>query len=243
MAGGCYWLAPQQRSVEVLWAHLPVGRAWDAFRMAGKVAGKLVTALAESFEDAWETMCRVPFELDPRTTEQMIGEWEAAVSLPDACLPTASTMAERRDWIMWRLNKKRWNTAQDWVDLGALFGLEIEVTPGWLVQKRSLFRVEADGTTVYPEFPLRFDDFPKLGRFRVYVDVIGAEWSGFEYGDGDGAHGFPIPFDDGPEVYQDFKCLIERVKPAHVVIIWNDNPLRNGCYAETFADEFGEEFC
>lgn len=240
----CFWLEPKQRSLEVLWAHLPLGIAWDAFRTAGKNAYGLLSALAESFEDAWETMCFLAAQLDPRTTEQLIGEWEAAVSLPDPCLPTYSTLQERRDWVMWRLNKVRWNTAQDWIDLGKLFGLEIEVTPGWLVQKRSLFRVESDGTTVFPEFPWRFDDFPKLGRFRVYVDVIGIVWDGFEYGAPPNTDsGFPIPFDDGPEIYQDYKCLIERVKPANVVIIWNDNPLRNGCYAETFADNFGEMFC
>lgn len=235
----CYWLEPKQRSVEVLWAHLPTGRAWDAFRVAGKVAYRLLSALAESFEDAWETMCFLAAELDPRTTEQLIGEWERAVSLPDACLPTYETLQERRDWVMWRLNKKRWSTAQDWIDLGDLFGLDVEITPGWLVQKTGLFW---DSETTYPAFPIPFYDFPKLGRFRVYIDVLGVNYPGFEYGAGENP-GFPIPFSDGPEAFQDYRCLIERVKPANVVIVWNDNPLRNGCYAELFEDPFAEEFC
>jgi hypothetical protein len=236
----CFWLEPKQRSLEVLQAHFPLGMAWDAFRTAGKNAYALLSALAESFEDAWESLCFLVSELDPRTTDQLIVEWETAVSLPDRCLPTYSTLQERRDWVMWRLNKKRWNTAQDWKDLALLFGFEIDITPGWLVQKRALFWDDTSGH--FPTFPLAFDNFPKLGRFRVYIDVIGASFHGFQYGENDNP-GFPIPFEDGPIAFQDFKCLIDRVRPANVVIIWNDNPLRNGCYSELFEDVFSEELC
>ena len=241
MAGECHWLEPKQKSLEVLQAHLPTGLAWDMFRRIGANAYLLLSALAESFEDAWETLCRLPYEIDPRTTEQLIAEWETAVSLPDPCLPKYSSLEDRRAWVMWRLNKKRWNTEQDWKDLAALFGLEIEITPGWLVQKTALFWVDADGTT-YPTYPIPFYDFPKLGRFRVYIDVTNDIFTGFEYGADDNP-GFPIPFSDGPEVFQQFRCLIERVKPANVVIIWNDNPLRNGCYNEIFDEPFADEFC
>lgn len=235
---GCGWIAPAAgKALDALHRHLPLGVAWLAFRIPGKVAYLLVKALARALDDAWEAICRLSTELDPRTTTELLPEWEAALSLPDACLPPATSLDERRARLMFRLEKRRWSTAQDWRDLAALYGLEIEITPGWLVQKPALYAME---------YPRRYDLFPKLGRFRVYIDLIGVEARGYPYGGATGAAGYGtdgVPYGLDLEGYEAFRCIIERVKPANVVVIWNDNPLRNGCYSESFSEEFSIEFC
>lgn len=207
----CHYLEPKGKSREALIRHFPLGIAWDAFRTPGKTAFKWLSALSEGYERAWEALCRLARELNPYTTKQMIGEWEESVSLPDKCLPKATTLQERRDWVVWRLTKRRWTTVAEWKELAALFGLEILVVPGWLVQKPAL----------YPfEYPKRYDLFPKLGRFRVYINIKGVDFGGYDYGiRGDG---YPIPYGIAdPADVSAFQCIIERVKPAHVVIIWN----------------------
>lgn len=231
----CHYLEPRGLSLRVLLAHLPTGMAWDAFRITGKVANRLYSAFAEAYEDAWEALCRLATELDPRTTEQMIDEWERAVSLPDPCLPKYQTLEDRRAWVMWRLSKRRWSTASDWIELAALFGIKIAVTPGWYVQKPALYPAE---------YPKRYDLFPKLGRFRVYINIIDGTCGGYPYGGAGGATGYPITYGCDNADYDAFKCLIMRVKPANVIIIW-DAPLETYglCVSDSFETSFAQEFC
>ena len=212
---GCFQFEPRGDALERLLHHTPLGAAWVAFRVECTKAYSFWQSVAAGLNDLDVALCRMIHEFDPRTTDELISEWETSVSLPDPCLPAASDLQERRNWVMFRLNKKRWTTAQDWIDLAKLFGLTITVTPGWLVQKPALFR---------SCFPVRFDLFPKLGRFRVYIDIAGYKGGGFAYGDPNNGDDFPIPFGPDGDDFSNFKCLIERVKPANVIVLWNLNP-------------------
>lgn len=231
----CHQFQPNGTSIQTLWAHLPFGYAWDAFRTAGKNAYRLLSGLASAFEDASQALCDLGLELDYRSAVQLLPEWERAVSLPDACLPVAETLAQRRAWVRFRLDKRRWSKEQDWHDLAELYGLEISITPGWIVQKPALY------ASCYPK---RYDRFPKLGRFRVYVDVTNIAFGGYPY-DGTVApdYKYPLPYGAGTEQFSAFKCILERVKPANVVILWNKFPDICGCNGVTFSAEFTEEFC
>jgi|CXWL01.1.fsa_nt_gi uncharacterized protein YmfQ (DUF2313 family) len=205
---GCFWLEPKGKALEALLRHTPLGVAWEAFRIPGKVAYRLYEAYASALEDAWGALCRLAHEIDPRTTTDLIEEWERALSLPDTCLPEVVTIEERRQRVMFRLEKRRWTTAQDWHDLAAIFGLVITITPGWYVQKPALY------AHCYPK---RYDLFPKLGRFRVYIDVNNIEFKGYAYD-------YPFEYGLAVEAFSRFQCMIERVRPANVVVIWNQFP-------------------
>ena len=204
-----------------LLAHTPSGWAWSGFRVPGKTAYRFWKAIATSLTDAWQALSDMAYQVDYRTGTQFIGEWQDALSLPDPCLPDAVTLAEKRAQIQFRLDKRRWTTAADWQALAILFGLTITVTPGWCVQKPALFDTCLDSY---------FFDFEKLGRFRVYVDITGCSGEGFDY---DYDHEFPS---DDPNCV-DFMCLLQRVKPANVVIIWNQDPVGSGWLT------CGEDYC
>jgi hypothetical protein len=218
----CGWIAEAAGlAKELLMRHLPLGSAWITWRMPGKVAYRLVTALAAIYDDATQFFCHLTEELDPRTAVDMMPEWEEATGLPDACLPTARTLLERRGLVLLRLSHRRWTTASDWHDLAALFGLQITITPGWWVQKPAL----------YPNcYPKRYDLFPKLGRFRVYIDFKNIDFGGYDYGvDGRGP-GYPVPYGvTQSELLNNFMCMIERIRPANVIVIWNERPWRYAC--------------
>ncbi len=207
----CQFLNPTGREQETLERHLPGGIAWDAWRTPGKVAYRLMQALAKPFADASAALCRLVLELSPYTTDELLPEWERALSLPDACLPPVTTLDERRARLVFRLQRRRWTTVQDWYDLATLFGLRVRITPGWLVQKPALYAFT---------YPKRYDIFPKLGRFRVYINVDGFRPGGYPYGDGTAGPGYPIPYGDATDSDR-FRCIIERVRPANVVVVWN----------------------
>ena len=232
----CFQFESRGLAILTLLRHLPEGVAWIAWRVPGKIARKLMDVFADAYEDCTRALCALIGELDPRTTVQMITEWETAVSLPDPCLPTATTLAERRFWVLWRLNKRRFSTEADWHYLASLFNLTIAITPGWYVQRPQLFEYR---------FPMGFDIFPKLGRFRVYIDITNVAFAGFEYGlAGTNVDvGFPIPFGGDVGAFDQFRCLIERVKPANVVVIWNAFPVGDVCTHSTFSAPFSATFC
>ena len=232
----CWWLEPNGNAVATLLRHTPLGEAWRAYRTPGKVAARLYEGYAKAYDDCSAALCRLTAELDPRTTTELLPEWERALALPDACLPAATTLEERRDRLMFRLAKRRWTTAQDWHDLAEIFGLAIAITPGWLVQKPALYA---------HRYAKRYDLFPKLGRFRVYINILADRSAGYDYGVAGRGPGYPVPY-GSEEKYALFKCLIERVRPANVVVIW-DAPLEEGiyglCVAQSFDETFAAEFC
>lgn len=229
------WLTPRGLSRDSILNHFPLGDAWIAVRETTKVAGKLVNAFASSWEDAWKFLDRTSSEIDYRTGEQFLDEWEAALGLPDPCLPCDRSLASRRKWIAFRLDKRRWNTIEEWHELAAIFGLTVRIVPGYLVQEPSLFKAV---------FPVPVRRLPKLGRFRVYIDVLGQEFGGFPY-DGSSLpeHQWPVPFGRPPGEFNGFRCLIERVKPANVLIVWNEFPaIPPHGTGYTFSPDFSEDF-
>ncbi len=229
------WLRPENKSLNVILRHFPTGIAWITWRDTAKTAGKLLKAISGIYEDAWVFLAKTADEIDYRSGDQLLTEWEKGLSLPDKCLPSTGSLEDRRKWITFRLNKKRWNTIKDWQDLATLFGVNVRITPGYLVQNPSLFK------QVVP-VPMRV--LPKLGRFRIYIDITDAVFGGFPY---DGArvpdHKFPIPFSEASGDFGAFKCFIGRIKPANVLIIWNEFPAipPNGNQL-TFSPEFDEEY-
>lgn len=204
----CFQLAPRGDAHITVLGHFPVGEAWHAVRIAGKNLYRLIKSFSTAYEDLSAYICKLTVELNPYTTTEMISDWETAVGLPDPCFPSTSTIEERRSWVVFRLDKRRWSTAQDWKDLAELFGLEIVVTPGWRIQKPSVYP---------PCYPIRYINLPRLGRFHVFLDVV----------DGCGDDGYPYTY---PMTYgfgsrcEALRCIIERVKPANVVVIWNNTP-------------------
>lgn len=213
-APDCHQLAPRGDALETIQAHFPLGEFWNAVRMPGKKLYRLLQAFANAYEDMNEALCRLATELNPFKTTELLPEWETACGLPDPCLPKANTIEQRRAQVILRLSKRRWSTEQDWHDLAALFGLTIRITQGWRVQQPALFERCLDAW---------FFDFKRLGRFYVYVDIMTGcgEPTGFDYD-------FDYNFDTISEQCGLFQCMLDRVKPACVVILWNQRPVENG---------------
>lgn len=204
----CFWLKPTGKARETIDRHLPLGFAWLAFRTPTKTLYKLISGLAKAYDDMSVALCRLASELNPYTTNELLPEWEEAVGIPHHCFTRAVSKEKRREQVLFRLSRRRWTTDQDWHDLAALFGLEIRITPGWLLQREGMYQ---------GWYPIRYLLFPKLGRFRVYIDVLNVEFGGYAYD-------YPFPYGVAADEMTQFMCVINRVKPANVVILWNQFP-------------------
>lgn len=75
----------------------PHGEAWS--RDVRSNFARLWYALGFGLARAEERGANVIDEADPRTTAELLSEWEAALGLPDNCLPVPETEAQRRALI------------------------------------------------------------------------------------------------------------------------------------------------
>ena len=108
-----------------LQALLPIGRAWP--RESGAQMTQLLAAMAEEYARADGRGIDLLTELDPRTTVEMIGDWETLLGLPDACTPIADTLEDRRLAVIQRLVSLGGQSRAFFVDLADRLGYLAEV--------------------------------------------------------------------------------------------------------------------
>lgn len=90
---------------------------------------KLLTALAEELarvDGRGDDLLR---ESDPRTTLEMLTDWETQVGLPDPCLDgVEQTVQERRNAVVARLTGRGGQSRQFFIDLAASLGYTVTIT-------------------------------------------------------------------------------------------------------------------
>jgi uncharacterized protein YmfQ (DUF2313 family) len=105
---------------------LPPGRAWEA--EDGGVLSNLLQGLAVELSRVDLRGQDLLKETDPRTTYELITDWERICGLPDDCTGLAVTMEERRKQIVARLLLSGPQNKQLFVDLANSLGYTIDVT-------------------------------------------------------------------------------------------------------------------
>ncbi len=145
---------------EQLQALLPPGRAWP--REPAAVLTQLLDALAQEFARVDTRALSLLDEADPRTTTELIEDWERMLGLPDYCTALAGTIAGRRGAVTAKLTASGYQTPAYYTGAAAALGYQIgieefmpyesghlvngvEVTPA---QWPYVWRVHAPDTTV-----------------------------------------------------------------------------------------------
>jgi len=107
---------------------LPIGRLWSGLQ-AGPIWQGVLLAIGDALArvDAWAVQALI-IEPDPRSTSQLIGEWESSCGLPDGCLPAGGTLAQRRSALVARLAALGGSSAAYFVSLAAQFGYTVTVS-------------------------------------------------------------------------------------------------------------------
>lgn len=104
---------------------LPRGKAWPRdrrFEVYNMLAG-----LAEEFLRIDLRVDQLLLEADPRSTTEMLEEWEAVVGIPDGCAPPAPTLDRRRRDIVARLTQQGALNKQFYIDFAAYLGFTITI--------------------------------------------------------------------------------------------------------------------
>jgi len=171
---------------------LPTGKAWDAKTDETTNLGKLLLAFGGEFNRIEALIELTNKELDINFAQELIREWELSVGIPDDCFSIDGTFDERHTQIIAKLRNVRLQTIQDYIDLAALFGIFVVVTPG------------------VPEGTPATD---KEKRFSITINLPG-QFSGeiFPF-----PNFFPIPFT--AKITSLVQCLFEKLKPANVQMI------------------------
>lgn len=84
-----------------LLALLPQGAAWR--RAPGSVLSQLMTAIGEEFARLDARAESLLAEADPRSTAELLPEWETTAGLPDPCVDVPQTVEQRRAALLARL--------------------------------------------------------------------------------------------------------------------------------------------
>lgn len=109
-----------------LQALLPPGAAWT--READAILTKLLTALADELARVDGRADDLVDQLDPRTSNEMLTDWETILGLPDVCADALSTIQERRAAAYATLTATGGASRLYFINLAAALGYEISIT-------------------------------------------------------------------------------------------------------------------
>ena len=137
-------------------------------------------------------------EADPRTTLELLADWERVCGLPDPCSGQAATIAERRAQVVARLTATGGQSVAYFETLALALGFVITI-----VERRARFHGRRHHGSAYggPEMQFIWEVHlpPELVHRRHH---------------GQGYHGEPYASWGADAL----KCLLARLKPAHTHI-------------------------
>lgn len=203
-------LSPQtgQRSVHdyagQLQQLLPRGRAWE-FPPDGLFAG-LLLGLAEEFARLDGRALDLLEEADPRTTLELLPDWERIAALPDACTGVPDNATERQVSLHQKLTRPGAQNAAAYVELAARVGylIEIEEHRPFAMGSRMGDRMNGQNWAFVWTVHVRpFDGYLEEATF-ISVFQMGSRM-------GERMRGFGA---------LDVECLIRRAAPAHTTVLF-----------------------
>lgn len=104
---------------------LPTGAAWS--REPDSTLTQVLTVIAGAMAKAHNRAADLLDELDPRTTLELLTDWERVCDLPDSGAALGETIAARRGAVVARLTATGGQNAAYFVALAASLGFEVEI--------------------------------------------------------------------------------------------------------------------
>lgn len=175
---------------------LPQGAAWDVqpgSRMAQLLLGigeelARIDARAGSLVDEW----------DPRTTYELLVEWERMLGLPDPCVTGEQTIAQRRAAVIAKYTSLGGQTPAYYIALAAALGYSVTITE---------FTPYDIGDDV--DAPIEGDAWAYAWQVNAALNTVGEQTVD------DGA--------DEPLAWwgnEALECVLDRLKPAHTYLLF-----------------------
>ncbi|MEW5727711.1 MAG: putative phage tail protein [Pseudomonadota bacterium] len=121
--------ATSDQYLSQLMALLPPGAAWP--RDPDTLRARLLGAVAEQLAGAHNRLLDLIEEADPRTTQELLTDWERVCGLPDACTGQAETTSERRDRVVARMTARGGQSPAYFTALAAALGYQVTIEECW----------------------------------------------------------------------------------------------------------------
>lgn len=163
------------------------------------VLRKILIGLASGWLDFRDKINEVSKEYNPNITTALLDEWEEFVGIPDACIPVASTIEQRRLNILLKLAGINATTAKQFKNIASILGYNIEVSNG----------VDTSA------FPLTLPFLLISEASAPFTIVITLPISSQTFG-------FPLtlPFTLTQEQPEILNCLFNKLKPANTQLFF-----------------------
>ena len=176
--------------------YMPNGRLFEAKKINDSNYRQLLRGIGSELFTSEGYLISLNDEYLPDQTVLFIEEWEKALGIPDDCLSVSESNDERRKNILIKLTALGVQTAEDFENLGDIFGVNVDIKAG--------FDVES-------EFPSVYFDSVTDSRFTIVVDFIVEAASRFPLT-------FPFVFGDGEIAI--LECLFTKLKPANCKVLF-----------------------
>jgi len=179
--------------------YMPGGVLFTAKSIQDSNFRKLLRGIAGELFEVNGLLREYSGEILPDQTSKFLDEWEMALGIPDDCFSGTGSLDERRRDVLVKLASLGVQTATDFIELAALFGIAVDVIPA------------IDEITFPLTFPIPMFDTEKDARFSIFVRFFD-----------DQANSFPLtfPFTFGSGEIGILECLFGKIKPANVNLIF-----------------------
>lgn len=95
-------------------------------------SGSVITAVLQIFADTWARLHNRAVDMldeaDPRTTRELLTDWERVAGLPDSCFGTEQTVQERRAALVAQLTARGGQSPAYFIEIAGRLGYEVTVT-------------------------------------------------------------------------------------------------------------------
>lgn len=180
-------------------AYLPGGELFASRSIRDSNFRKLLRGVAGELFRANGLLREYSPGIIPDETTKFIEEWESALGIPDSCFSGVGDINSRRLAVLTKLASIGVQTAQDFVELGATFGVTVQVRSG------------AENGVFPLVFPVILFDSAKDARFTLIITFVVTAINRFP---------FTFPFIFGDTGIGILECLFTHLKPANCDIIF-----------------------
>lgn len=197
---------------EAMLSLLPQGQAWP--RHPFTTLTRAIYGLADywGFVDS-RAADLLERESDPRTTLELLPDWERAWGLPDPCISTPQTVEDRQNFLVMWMTMLGASSRKFFIDFAAWMGYTVTITEyaPWM------FGVSQCGLTDDGTGYWRWEIGPPEIRFYWTVHVSGAHLAWWRFGSA--IFGVDPHLRIG--IMHDLECIFRRWKPAQTEVIFD----------------------
>ena len=196
---------------------LPQGQAWPKHPLSTLVR------TCDGISDYWgfvdsRAADLLEIESDPRTTTELLPDWERNWGLPDPCVTAPQSVTARRIALVLKMTMLGGQSRQFFIAVAAALGYTIAITEylpyicgiSFVGDSRQQFNPDSPNNYMWQLGP------PEI-RFYWTVHVSGMPLYYFHTGLGECGVDRLLAFG----TFEDLECMLDRWKPAHTEIVFD----------------------